>query len=210
MRKKIEVKDKNEEEDKNKEEEKKMLNKINIKKREDDIYTKEQTNLQFEIPEFLRSANNDQFLQMFMRMRQRHFTDGAVNINIQKDDIADQNLELYDNKGINIELPILNENLASNVEYYIESVNRDKFYKLPKRTALKLDLDTEKEKQKEKVKEKKIQRDKNEMKRLTEDEIFYLFDIQLTDRINKTASKISLLFLFTEGLLAGKNYLISM
>lgn len=175
---------------------------------------------EFEFPEFLRTANNEQYLQMFIRMRQRHNADGAVSLHVDADDIADQNLELYNNKGINIEPPLINENLADNVEYYIESVNRDEYYKIPKKVAEELDKEKDLEKPEERGRknidektgkgltksiEDVIKRPKkfSDLGRATEDELFVAFDLKLTEIINKTSNKVSLLFLFAQGLLAG-------
>lgn len=170
----------------------------------------------FEVPEFLKKADNEQFLQMFIRMRQRHFADGAVFINVESDDIADQNLELYDNKGINIDPPVINEKNATNIEYYIESSNRDKFYKISKGAIMEMEkeknklIDSKKHKKSPQYKDKyDKEENKNkeitamDIKRATEDQIFALFDDNLTEIINKTANKVTLLFLFAQGLLAG-------
>jgi hypothetical protein len=182
----------------------------------------------FELPEFLKKADNEQFLQMFIRMRQRHVADGAVSLNIEPDDIADHNLELYDNKGINIEPPNINENLVDNMEYYIESINRDKYYKISKEGAnelVKEEKDSAKEieklaqqgkkhKHQQQLKRKPThiedeitQKAKTssdiDIGRLTEEELFSAFDVKLTEIINKSTAKVNLLFLFTQGLLAG-------
>ena len=112
MRRKLEKREKNQEDF---EDDRKIMedfNKTNL--------VQNNCNNNFEIPEFLKKADNEQYLQMFINMRQRHIADGAVSINVETDDIADQNFELYDNKGINIEPPIMNENLADNVEYFVE------------------------------------------------------------------------------------------
>lgn len=165
----------------------------------------------FEIPEFLLRPENDHYFQSYMRMRQRNITDGAIIINLENDDISNNRIDLYDNKGINVTIPVLNENLANNVEYFLENTNRDKFFKIPKQTVLKMQKIEKIEENKKKFKElakkedltSKI--DKNfDIHRITEDEMFENFDKKLTEVINKTANKISLLFLFIQGLLAGK------
>lgn len=171
------------------------------------------------IPEFLLRSENEQYLQLFIRMRQRHLADGAVSINVEQDDIADQNLELYDNKGINIEPPIINENLASHVDYFIESVNRDQYFKIPKALGEK---QSEREKSMKEEKMKKMSSKKGAMietqeteadgkkqekftdlRRTTQDQMFLEFDMKLTEIINQTSNKVSLIFLFAQGLLAG-------
>ena len=154
-------------------------------------------------------------------MRQRHYADGAVSLNLDSDDIADQNLDLYDNKGINIEAPIINENLADNVGYYIEGVNRDQFFKISKIVMDMENMNTNKNKiNNMNLNKNKIMKEENKMKiydknigpdgkkqfdigRATEDQIFSEFDLKLTQIINKTSNKVSLIFLFAQGLLAG-------
>jgi hypothetical protein len=165
----------------------------------------------YDIPEFLLRPENDHYFQSYMRLRQRNITDGAIVLNIEQDDIANNRVDLYDNKSINIIKPILSDKNPLNEDYFIESTNRDKFIKIPKHTIMKLQ-------RLEKIEEgkKKIQNiiNKEDIKKpvidinadflkITEEENFEKFDKKLTDVINKTANKISLLFLFIQGLLAG-------
>lgn len=167
-----------------------------------------------EIPEFLLRPENDHYFQSYMRMRQRNITDGAIILNLESDDIANNRVDLYDNKGINVSMPAMNENLARNVDYFIENINRDKFMKIPKQTVMKMQRieKIEGEKKKLKViahKDEKVDQklDTNvDIHRITEDEMFEVFDKKLTEMINKTANKISLLFLIIQGLLAGEFY----
>lgn len=158
----------------------------------------------FEIPEFLKKGDNEQNFQSFLRMRQRHIQDGAISINIEADDIADQNIELYENKVINLELPNMNENLAKNKEYYVENTNRNQFHKISK-IADEITKIENKPNQKKKVEKYKTGYHK-EIERTTEDQIFSLFDEKLTEIILMTSNKVALLFLFTQGLLAGNLY----
>ncbi len=189
------------------------INDINNGTRNYNRYTKKSIS-EGDIPEFLLRPENDHYLQNYMRMRQRNLTDGAIIINLEIDDIANNRVDLYDNKGINLILPSFNENAARNIDYFIENINRDKFVKIPKQTVLKMQriekLEEEKKKLKNIVKDKeqKINLEKInsnvDIHRITEDEMFENFDKKLTEMINKTANKISLLFLFIQGLLAGK------
>lgn len=170
-----------------------------------------------EIPEFLLRPENDHYFQSYMRMRQRNITDGAIIINLENDDIANNRVDLYDSKAINVSSPSLNENSASNIDYFIENMNRDKFVKIPKQTVMKMIRLEKSEKDKQKLKEivtskkeEKIipQLDANvDFHRITEDEMFEIFDRKLTEVINKTANRISLLFFFIQGLLAGEHNL---
>lgn len=148
----------------------------------------------FKIPEFLKKIENEQYLQMYLRMRQRHMADGAVSLIVENDDLAEQNLDLYDNKGINLEPISINENMADHIEYYIESINREKFFKVSK-SLFKSDEETKT------VESQNIKR--KETKKITEDILFLQFDEELSKIIIKTSEKVSLIFLFSQGLLAG-------
>lgn len=208
MRRRNNKAEKNEEDMENKIEELLIVQNVNNNERTDYREIRNENNNNFEIPEFLRRADNEQFLQMFIRMRQRHLADGAISLNVDNDDIADQNLELYDNRGINIEPPILNENLADSTEYYLESVNRNKYYKINKKGIMQMDKDKigakKPVKQTKALTQEKTQPMRvSDINRATEEQIFAKFDRKLTHIINKTANKICLMFLFTEGLLAG-------
>lgn len=166
------------------------------------------------IPEFLKLSENQHTMQTFIRMRQRNIQDGAIKINIEPDDLANENVDLYENKGINLEMPVLNDKLARNVEYYIQGLNKNKFFKLPKEGVEQIEKKKIKKKRKtEKVINEKDQPILNEKKALellqkaTEEEMFNKFDIQLRAHIKNLTSKITLLFLVAGGLLAGASLL---
>jgi hypothetical protein len=215
IRRRAERTEKSEEDNKNLDYDEKMMNEALEKERGELHNQFGGSNSPMGIPDFLLRSENEQYLQLFIRMRQRHLADGAVSINVEQDDIADQNLELYDNKGINIEPPIINENLANHVEYFVESANRDQFFKIPKALVEK---ETEREKSKQEEKLKKISKkgitdtEEGDIKkqekladlgRTTQDQMFLEFDLKLTEIINQTSNKVSLIFLFAQGLLAG-------
>jgi len=153
----------------------------------------------FEIPEFLLRPENDHYFQSYMRMRQRNITDGAIIINLENDDLSNNRVDLYDNKGINVTLPALNENLARNVEYFIENINRDKFMKIPKQTVMKMQRIEQIESEKKKKLKTIVHKDEKiiprletnfDIHRITEDEMFETFDKKLTEVINKTANNL--------------------
>lgn len=169
---------------------------------------------------------NFESINLQRRLRLRHQADGAVNLNLEPDDLANDNYGLYDDKTINFEKPKINENISKeNTEYYIESIHHDQFFKITQ--AEKREEDKKKEqksssvgkledpKKKKKRKRKKEEDEEEEevvkkkpltsfeLSQITEKKIFEKFDDELTEVINKTTSKVGLLFLFTQGLLAG-------
>jgi hypothetical protein len=156
------------------------------------------------LPEFLRAIDNDQLLQTYQRMRDRNLLDGAVQLNVEPDDIANDNIELYDNKGINLDLPLLNEHLAREKEYYIQSISKDRYYKIPKEGIEKLEKRGKIQKKVEVKKEEGRVTKALDVQRETEDEIFNNFDKQLKQVINDLSNKITLLFLVVGGFLAGR------
>jgi hypothetical protein len=189
---------------------------MDLEKKEDEVLVQpenvNQNNNQ--MPDYLRLAENQHTLQTFMRMRQRNIQDGAIKINIEPDDLANENVDLYENKGINLEPPVLNEKLANNVEYHIQSVNKNRFFKLPKAGVERIEK-KEKKKRAPAIAEraKEIPPEVNEKKALellqiaTEEEMFNKFDIQLRAHIKNLNNKITLLFLVAGGLLAGASLL---
>ena len=180
--------------------------------------------------------------QLIRRMRRRHYADGAVNINVEQDDLSNDNYSLYDDKYINFEKPKINENITKdNTEHYIESIHHDQFFKITQPEQSKPLADTalqgpsalipqsQMQSQSQTViahpqtssavvapvskkKKKKSNKPKQplttyELSKITENKIFEKFDEELNEVINKTTSKVSLLFLFTQGLLAGMGLL---
>ena len=180
--------------------------------------------------------------QLIRRMRRRHYADGAVNINVEQDDLSNDNYSLYDDKYINFEKPKINENITKdNTEHYIESIHHDQFFKITQPEQPKPITDTAlqgpstlipqsqmqsqsqnviahpqtssavvapvSKKKKKKTKKQKQPLTTYELSKITENKIFEKFDEELNEVINKTTSKVSLLFLFTQGLLAGMGLL---
>jgi len=202
------------------------------------------TNLQNQNPSEIINTNNinnqnnnmneynyGERLELMRKMKHRHDADGAVNINVEEDDLQTGNYDLYENKDINLEKPKINENISKdNTEYYIESIHHDEFLKIIQQTRKEEESDIDKKKKgipikapiKEKsfqqkiepqreIKLKKSKRKKPltsyEMRKLTEKKIFEKFDDELTEIITKTMSKVTLLFLFAQGILAGMGLL---
>ena len=202
------------------------------------------TNLQNQNPSEIINTNNinnqnnnmneynyGERLELMRKMKHRHDADGAVNINVEEDDLQTGNYDLYENKDINLEKPKINENISKdNTEYYIESIHHDEFLKIIQQTRKEEESDIDKKKKgipiKAQIKEKsfqqkiepqreiKLKKSKRkkpltsyEMRKLTEKKIFEKFDDELTEIITKTMSKVTLLFLFAQGILAGMGLL---
>ena len=163
------------------------------------------------LPEILKKSDNPQIKINYHRMRLRNFTDGAVSINLQIDDLANENLELYDHKGINIEPEKFNENIIDSHEAYVESLHLQKYFKINP-----IIIKNQEIKNKEITKTKKVEKqpilEKNNIKkeniRRTEDEVFLKFDHEMKRVVEKISNMIAIFFLFCQGLLAGKKNLL--
>lgn len=147
-----------------------------------------------------------ELIKLQRRIRYRHDADGAININLQREDLMNDKLNLYDNKDINYDLPKIKENIdLDNTEYYIESIHHDKYFKILQKK--KEEKKIEKKTPDGKLKDKKIKRKRAlnayELAQATENKIFSKFDQELSNVISRTLSKVTLIFLFTQGLLAG-------
>ena len=177
------------------------------------------------------AIQESQRIKLERRMRYRHRMDGAVNIQIEDDDLQNDRYELYENQDINFEKPKINENISKeNTDYYIESIHHNRYIKI--------------EKQKEKTEEIKPpepgvaptqvqqeiqpQREPTETLRagapptrqkpkrpltafeigkITEKKLFEKFENELSEVIDKTISKVTIIFLFTSALLSGMGLL---
>ena len=146
------------------------------------------------------------------RIRERHREDYAISIAPNREDIVSEDVKLYDNKDINLEAPKIKENIdLENTEFYIESIHHDQYYKI--------NQIRKEEKKKEEIlgetKKSGVKKRKKMQKKLTafeqaqalENKLYNKFDKELTDVITKTLSKVTLIFLFAQGLLAGMGLL---
>ena len=118
------------------------------------------TNLQNQNPSEIINTNNinnqnnnmneynyGERLELMRKMKHRHDADGAVNINVEEDDLQTGNYDLYENKDINLEKPKINENISKdNTEYYIESIHHDEFLKIIQQTRKEEESDIDKKK----------------------------------------------------------------
>ena len=168
-------------------------------------------NNQFQEPSQSRFQDTE-FIKLQRRLRYRHDADGAININLQRDDLMNDKYNLYDNKDINYDMPKIKENIdLENTEYYIESIHHDKYFKVIQSKKEEKKDEEEKKVKDGKVKGKKVKKKRAlnafEIAQATENKIFSKFDAELSDVISKTLSKVSLIFLFIQGLLAGMGLL---
>jgi hypothetical protein len=113
---------------------------------------------------------------------------------------------------MNLEKPPMKEIGLDNTEFYIESIHHDQYYKInqikkeEKKTEAilgnegKIDI---------KKRRKSVQKKFTalEQAQALENKLYNKFDKELTDVITKTLSKVTIIFLFTQGMLAGMGLL---
>ena len=158
----------------------------------------------------IRNVDSD-FIRKKNKIRERHREDFAISIAPNREDLISEDVKLYDNKDINLEAPKIKENIdLENKEFYIESIHNDQYYKInqiKKEEKKKEEIlgETKKLGTKKRKKTKKLTA--YEQAQALENKLFNKFDKELTDVITKTLSKVTLIFLFAQGLLAGMGLL---
>ena len=176
------------------------------------LFKKKRKNPEEDLP--INKNTDPDFIRKYRKIRNRHQEDFAINLVPNTEDIISEDARLYENKDINLELPKIKENIGlENTEFYIESIHHDQYYKINQI------------KQEEKTKEEILgdnigkvhlkKRRKSTHKLFTaleqaqalENKLYYKFDKELTDVITKTLSKVTIIFLFAQGLLAGMGLL---
>ena len=162
--------------------------------------------------ELLNSNHDPDFIRKYRRMRNRHQEDFAISLAPNKEDIISEDTHLYDNKNMNLDTQRMKENIGlENTEFYIESIHHDQYYKINQ-------IKKEEKKVEEIIGEAKPElkkRRKSVHKKITaleqaqalENKLYNKFDKELTDVITQTLSKVTIIFLFTQGLLAGMGLL---
>ena len=162
--------------------------------------------------ELLNSNHDPDFIRKYRRMRNRHQEDFAISLAPNKEDIISEDTHLYDNKNMNLDTQRIKENIGlENTEFYIESIHHDQYYKINQ-------IKKEEKKVEEIIGEAKPElkkRRKSVHKKITaleqaqalENKLYNKFDKELTDVITQTLSKVTIIFLFTQGLLAGMGLL---
>ena len=163
----------------------------------------------------IKTSIDADYIRKKNKIRERHIEDYAISLAPNREDLVSEDIKLYDNKDINLEAPKIKENIdLENTEFYIESIHHDQYYKI---NQIKKE-----EKKKEEIlgggetsKKGGIKKRKKTQKKLTayeqamalENKLYIKFDKELTDVITKTLSKVTLIFLFAQGLLAGMGLL---
>ena len=170
-------------------------------------------------------------IKLERRMRYRHRMDGAVNLQIEDDDLQNDRYELHENQDINFEKPKINENISKeNTDYYIESIHHNRYIKIEKKKekteeikppepgAVPTQVQQEIQPQRETTDTLRAgaaptrQKPKRpltafEIGKITEKKLFEKFENELSEVIDKTISKVTIIFLFTSALLSGMGLL---
>ena len=175
------------------------------------LFQKKRKNPEEDLP--INKNTDPDFIRKYRKLRNRHQEDFAISLVPNSEDIISEDIHLYENKEINLESQKIKEIIGlENTEFYIESIHHDQYYKI---NQIKKE-----EKQKEeilgdqsKISPKKRRKSTHkiftalEQAQLLENKLYNKFDKELTDVITKTLSKVTIIFLFAQGLLAGMGLL---
>ena len=175
------------------------------------LFQKRRKNPQEDLP--INKNTDPDFIRKYRRLRNRHEEDFAISLVPNSEDIVSEDPHLYENKEINLEPQKMKDIIGlENTEFYIESIHHDQYYKI---NQIKKE---EKEKEEilgeqSKVNIKKRRKSTHkiftalEQAQALENKLYHKFDKELTDVITKTLSKVTIIFLFAQGLLAGMGLL---
>ena len=159
-----------------------------------------------------KNSGDPDYIKKYRRIRDRHQEDFAISLSPNQEDIISEDVRLYDNKDINLETQKMKENMGfESTEYYIESIHHDQYYKINQ-------IRKEEKKPEEILGETKVglkKRRRSVHKKFTaleqaqalENKLYNKFDKELTDVITRTLAKVTIIFLFAQGLLAGMGLL---
>ncbi len=159
-----------------------------------------------------KNSGDPDYIKKYRRIRDRHQEDFAISLSPNQEDIISEDVRLYDNKDIHLETQKMKENMGfENTEYYIESIHHDQYYKINQ-------IRKEEKKPEEILGEAKVGQKKRrrsvhkkftalEQAQALENKLYNKFDKELTDVITRTLSKVTIIFLFAQGLLAGMGLL---
>lgn len=155
------------------------------------------------LPQFLTNNNtNKQYIENYMNMRRRNNADGSIRLNVESDDIQNENIELYTNKGLNVDIKHYETSsiIPASKHFYVESITNNKFLKFtPKDSNITGIKQFFQKKQGKKVSNNNYV---NFIKE-TEEQIYAKFEASMNIQINNIVNNVTLFFLFTAGLLAG-------
>ena len=177
------------------------------------LFQKKRKNPEEDLP--INKNTDPDFIRKYRKLRNRHQEDFAITLVPNNEDIISEDTHLYENKEINLETQKMKDIIGlENTEFYIESIHHDQYYKI---NQIKKEENTKEEilglGDQNKVSIKKRRKSTHklftalEQAQALENKLYHKFDKELTDVITKTLSKVTIIFLFAQGLLAGMGLL---
>ena len=177
------------------------------------LFQKKRKNPEEDLP--INKNTDPDFIRKYRKLRNRHQEDFAITLVPNNEDIISEDTHLYENKEINLETQKMKDIIGlENTEFYIESIHHDQYYKI---NQIKKEENTKEEilglGDQSKVSIKKRRKSIHklftalEQAQALENKLYHKFDKELTDVITKTLSKVTIIFLFAQGLLAGMGLL---
>ena len=177
------------------------------------LFQKKRKNPEEDLP--INKNTDPDFIRKYRKLRNRHQEDFAITLVPNSEDIISEDTHLYENKEINLETQKMKDIIGlENTEFYIESIHHDQYYKI---NQIKKEENTKEEilglGDQSKKRKKKIRKSTHklftalEQAQALENKLYHKFDKELTDVITKTLSKVTIIFLFAQGLLAGMGLL---
>ena len=177
------------------------------------LFQKKRKNPEEDLP--INKNTDPDFIRKYRKLRNRHQEDFAITLVPNSEDIISEDTHLYENKEINLETQKMKDIIGlENTEFYIESIHHDQYYK---KNQIKKEENTKEEilglGDQSKVSIKKRRKSTHklftalEQAQALENKLYHKFDKELTDVITKTLSKVTIIFLFAQGLLAGMGLL---
>ena len=177
------------------------------------LFQKKRKNPEEDLP--INKNTDPDFIRKYRKLRNRHQEDFAITLVPNSEDIISEDTNLYENKEINLETQKMKDIIGlENTEFYIESIHHDQYYKI---NQIKKEENTKEEilglGDQSKVSIKKRRKSTHklftalEQAQALENKLYHKFDKELTDVITKTLSKVTIIFLFAQGLLAGMGLL---
>ena len=177
------------------------------------LFQKKRKNPEEDLP--INKNTDPDFIRKYRKLRNRHQEDFAITLVPNNEDIISEDTHLYENKEINLETQKMKDIIGlENTEFYIESIHHDQYYKI---NQIKKEENTKEEilglGDQSKVSIKKRRKSTHklftalEQAQALENKLYHKFDKELTDVITKTLSKVTIIFLFAQGLLAGMGLL---